>query len=506
MNEAPTWDVRTADALVGLPFDDGVAHTCVTSPPYWGLRDYGVEGQLGLEPTPEEYVDKLVRVFRHVRRVLRDDGTLWVNLGDSYASTASGYGASGGSYESERKQWTSGAKRQRRCIPRGLKPKDLVGIPWMVAFALRQPFYTGRISDERLRYWMAGLVDGEGCMTILRTTSPHGSGDSYPPVMQVRMCDAAPVIRCAEITGLGKTSPRQDPPSCGGKRGSYQWRLSARNAADIARELYPYLLVKRRQAVVLWNHQLVRESYVTKRGQRIPRAAVKKQQALREIIQSLNAAKPVDIPSWLEEPPPMTERGWYLRSDCIWSKPNPMPESVTDRPTKAHEYIFMLSKSARYHYDADAIREAASADSGFAKQRAKGLDTWQYGRTAGGNTTNGVGGTFGDMTTRNKRSVWTVPTKPYKGAHFACFPPALIRPCILAGAPIGGTVLDPFNGSGTTGAEAVALGRHYLGTDLNPSYRPLHEERITAALERTGQATTDNVARKRVQLGLSGVA
>ena len=253
------------------------------------LRQYFVRAEIGLEATPEAFIAELVAVFREVRRVLRDDGTLWVVIGDSYASTAGGYSDTG----SRGVTAVIGAKTQAavrkgscRKPPEGLKPKDLIGIPWMLAFALR---------------------------------------------------------------------------------------------AD----------------------------------------------------------------------------GWYLRQDIIWHKPNPMPESVTDRCTKAHEYVFLLSKSARYYYDAGAIKEPAihegrvvKASGGAAKNALKG----QFGQTAAGFTKHDT-----IVTDRNKRSVWTVATQPYSGAHFATFPPALIEPCILAGCPIGGTVLDPFGGAGTTGLVADRL-------------------------------------------------
>ena len=292
--------------LATLP--DQSVNTCVTSPPYWGLRDYGMPGQLGLELTPEEYVANMVGVFRQVKRILRDDGTLWINLGDSYA---------GGS--------------------RSLKPKDLVGIPWMVAFALR---------------------------------------------------------------------------------------------AD----------------------------------------------------------------------------GWYLRSDIIWSKPNPMPESVTDRPTKAHEYLFLLSKSANYHYDHESIREPAAESS--IQRWSQNVESQEGSHRANGGakingTMKAVGGPrrgdkqrghgrghngFNDrwdqMTKeeqsfgRNKRSVWTVATKPFPEAHFATYPPELIEPCILAGCPKGGTVLDPFFGAGTTGLVADRLQRNCIGIELNPQYVEIAERRL----------------------------
>ena len=284
----------------------GSARTCVTSPPYWGLRDYGVGGQLGLEPTPDAYVAAMVEVFREVRRVLADDGSLWINLGDSYATgTKADRGATSTVGPNVPASWSNRNQSVRCGTPVGLKTKDLVGIPWMVAFALR---------------------------------------------------------------------------------------------AD----------------------------------------------------------------------------GWYLRSDIIWSKPNPMPESVTDRPTKAHEYIFLLSKSAKYYYDAKAIRERGVIAAGT--KGAKG--SAERFNTAGVNSRPPEYKVYDGY--RNKRSVWHIATYPYKGAHFATFPPTLIEPCILAGSAPGDTVLDPFLGSGTTLAVAKQHGRNGIGCELNPEYVALAQQRIDA--------------------------
>lgn len=310
-------------------------HACVTSPPYFGLRDYSVQGQIGLEQTPDEYVATMVRVFREVRRVLRDDGTLWLNIGDSYASAWACNRRNvigSGSLENGKRE-----ARPNRLV-NGLKEKDLIGIPWRLAFALQQD-------------------------------------------------------------------------------------------------------------------------------------------------------------------------GWYLRCDVIWNKPNPMPESVTDRPTRCHEYLFLLTKSERYAYDAEAIREPAEHSS--IKRWQQNIDAQEgSSRANGGKKTNGnmksVGGPgrsdkqrghsrrhegfnerwdgltkseqakFG----RNKRSVWTVATKPFSEAHFATYPPELIEPCILAGCPAGGTVLDPFFGAGTTGLVADRHGRHCLGIELNPDYVKIAEKRL----------------------------
>ncbi len=276
-------------------------HCVVTSPPYFGLRDYGIAEQIGLEPTPQQYVDELVAVFRQVRRVLRDDGTLWLNLGDSYASGGRGGGANG-----SKQQTNMGALLERKTVPIGFKDKDLIGIPWRVAFALH---------------------------------------------------------------------------------------------AD----------------------------------------------------------------------------GWYLRQDIIWSKPNPMPESVTDRCTKAHEYIFLLSKNARYYYDAEAIAEK-SINGGrivIYDGSQKNCETVEDPYFATRITSNRL-----VAETRNKRSVWEIATQPYSEAHFATFPPALIEPCILAGCPKSGTVLDPFSGAGTTGLVADRLNRNALLIELNPQYLAMSEQRI----------------------------
>ena len=338
---------NVTDRLSELPAAS--VQTCVTSPPYWGLRDYGtarweggdpacehrgsvsrtappgtskqasndggndvrsgdcacgarrIDAQIGLEPTPSEYVTRMVEVFAEVHRVLREDGTLWLNLGDSYAATSKGSGGTESKQPTNAGSFYDAKFDLSRC---NLKPKDLVGIPWMVAFALR-------------------------------------------------------------------------------------------------------------------------------------------------------------------------DYGWYLRSDIIWSKPNPMPESVTDRPTKSHEQIFLFSKSARYYYDAEAIAEQSVGEPPISRMKLHGglkaaklqsLEASTLGTPANG--------------TRNKRSVWTVATQPYPEAHFATYPEALIEPCILAGSKPGDLVLDPFTGSGTTGAVAIRHQRSFVGTELNPAYIELAKQRI----------------------------
>lgn len=311
-----TWTLHNTDCLEGLrQLPDNCVQTCVTSPPYWNLRDYGVDGQLGLEPTPEEYVTHMVEVFREVRRVLRDDGTLWLNLGDSFwaGGSTTEYGQNTRNFEDKStlaSHHTNG-QCQRPIKPRKhtyLKPKDLVGIPWRVAFALQ---------------------------------------------------------------------------------------------AD----------------------------------------------------------------------------GWYLRSDIIWHKPNPMPESVTDRPTKAHEYIFLLSKSERYYYDPEAVKEPL--------KRPEELNRETPARFGGALKHEGYGTRkhsgrqyTGELTGRNKRDVWMVPTHPFPEAHFATFPPKLIEPCILAGSRPGDIVLDPFAGAGTTLLVAEKYGRDSIGYELNPKYCDIIRNRL----------------------------
>lgn len=314
-------------------FPDESVQCVVTSPPYWGLRDYGVKGQIGLEKTLLAFLAVMVAVFEEVRRVLRGDGTCWVNLGDAYCSgtavgrkmptTIHGPKVPSG--------WTTRLQATRTPAGDGLKPKDLCGIPWRVAFALQ-------------------------------------------------------------------------------------------------------------------------------------------------------------------------EAGWYLRSDIIWHKPNPMPESVTDRPTKAHEYIFLLSKSPRYFYDSDAIREPVT---GNAHARGEGVNP--KSKTPGRNSRIHVdrdpaharpkpsrqnesfsAAVRGLVDDRNKRSIWTVATHPFKGAHFATFPPDLIKPCIMAGSRLGDVVLDPFFGAGTTGLVALELGRKCIGIELNPQYAEMAKQRclnVTPGLE-----------------------
>ncbi len=311
-------NIIIGDALTELKkLPDESVQCCVTSPPYWGLRDYGVDDQLGLEKTPEEYVEKMVELFREVRRVLRKDGTLWLNMGDSYCGT--GQESSNTGVTTAKQASNKGAYRAP--YAEGLKPKDLCGIPWRVAFALQQD-------------------------------------------------------------------------------------------------------------------------------------------------------------------------GWWLRQDIIWAKPNPMPESVTDRCTKAHEYIFLMTKSAKYYYDADAIAERSvtfeDRPPGVIRDREYNYDSKQkaMGRHNGiqqphsTHLRRSAGLPDDQYEKRNKRSVWTINTQPYPEAHFAVFPDEIPANCIKAGSKEGDVILDPFLGSGTTAQVAKKLGREYIGIELNPDYLPLIERRL----------------------------
>jgi len=477
------------ESLRHLP--DKCVHTCVTSPPYFGLRDYGHEGQIGLEATPDAFVARLVEVFREVRRVLRDDGTLWLNLGDSYSAHAaarggthqpaetlaggkSGKAADGANVNRGRHD---GYNPTRNAPAIGLKHKDLIGIPWAVATALRDPYYTGKITRERDRVWLAAMIDGEGTICGFH----HVRADDGRPRTGVHITitnsSRALLEEAARIWPASRSE--HDVPGDGhiGKRPTWRWIVHGiENKTLILREIYPYLIEKKRQAMVAYNLLLLMAD-AKRLGHSPQRDATRdKRKVLTDLLSSLNQRASVDIPSWLIEPPSAFEPGWFLRQDIIWHKPNPMPESVSDRCTKAHEYIFLLSKSPRYYFDAEAIKEPSVTNDPrrpYTSAGAKQLDgraEWKSGQRRDGD----------DFTKRNRRSVWTVTTKPFEGAHFATFPPDLIEPCILAGCPSGGTVLDPFGGSGTTAGVALKHGRRGILCELNPDYVEMMNNRIVS--------------------------
>jgi len=788
--------ILLGDALETLrTLESNSVQTCVTSPPYWGLRDYGVDGQIGLEKTPEEYVDKLVKVFREVRRVLKDDGTLWLNLGDSYAG-----GQGRGSFKlSDKQSSNKGTHFQigKSCkVPDGLKRKDLVGIPWAVATALRDPYYTGRIKNERDRAWIAAMIDGEGTICGFHHIRKDGSPRTG---VHITITNSSTLLldEAHRIWPASRSEHQRTGAGHLGTRTTWRWIVhGAENKMLFLREVYPYLVAKKRQAMVAYN-MLLMVPEAKRVGHSSGRDAAREKRAfLVQMLSDLNHGRPVDLPSWLVEPPSLFEPGYYLRQDIIWClsggawvyartqtgdmpvmvkdlvrlnpatvklwngekwtqvlgwgpsndtsqrielvlrsgerigctgghlwptqrgnvaardlrvgdviqtcrlpepanakrpayltdgllwliglylaegsrsgdtiqlslhvdekdwmpmidmaakqvgatmtyheegsslhvrlygrilnavldeyiggktaidkhlttkawmlpddalrmiakgyldgdghddgrrirlgfcrnyslerdlrtlaarlgatltlipttakyqrgerpafrgewrwersghhnekergeiveirasrarqfwdiavedephlfalasgvlthncKPNPMPESVRDRCTKAHEYIFLLAKSARYYFDIDAIKEPAKTGwngSKFDDPRDLLLRPNTGRKERSGNKR----GVPLDGNTRNKRSVWTVSTKPFKGEHYAAFPMDLIEPCILAGSRPGDLVLDPFAGTGTTGIVCKKHGRQFLGIEINPEYREMALKRI----------------------------
>ena len=379
----------------------------------------------------------------------------------------------------------------------GLKPKDLIGIPWSVATALRDPYYTGNIKDERDRVWLAAMLDAEGCITASEyETDGRTKSNIYISITNA----SVPVIeKCGRLFPQAKENVYQK----GGvvNRTVFRWDVERMDQKSIfLREIYPYLVAKRKQAILGYTFIEMQRGLPSKKKGYLPDQQEKRSWLVKS-LSTLNKGGDVDLPDWVVEPPSLFEPGYYLRQDIVWSKPGPMPESVRDRCTKAHEYIFLLSKSPRYYYDAEAIAEPVaqatierlgqvtlSKQAGSTRVPGKtngnmkavpprfggskyGDNAAEEHRTKSGNTYDCTDGK------RNKRSVWTVATQPYKGAHFATFPPKLISPMILAGCPVGGTVLDPFGGSGTTGEVAEALGRNSVLIELNPAYIELQKQR-----------------------------
>ena len=411
--------ILTGDCLDILPtLEAESVQCCVTSPPYYGLRDYGCAGQIGLEATPEAYVEKLVAVFREVRRVLRDDGTVWLNLGDSYANDTKWGGTTGGKHVSALHGEQIGrGKRQT-----GLKPKDLIGIPWLVAKALQAPYYTGRIKAERDRIYLAATIDAEG--TICGFTHKRKDNGDIRRGIHVTVTNSN-VRMLNECYRIWKTS-KQDHNCHGkghfGKLDMFRWiahDLSEKQ--QLLAELYPYFICKQKQALLAWNFlEISKQARGRNKGAEGDENREKSAWVVHALSR-LNHLEPVDIPSWIKEPPSQFEPGWYLRQDIIWAKPNPMPESVTDRCTKSHEYIFLLTKNARYFYDAEAVKEAANYD-GRKDTMMKGSDKYKTSVVPGqaehtmASQGNERWNWQDGIAYRNRRSVWTITTKPFNGA------------------------------------------------------------------------------------------
>lgn len=496
---------------------------CVTSPPYYGLRDYGtgewvggdsncdhkgnhfatkaninkncgsgvdrknaedtepmksvctkcgavrVDEQIGLEETPEEYVAKLVDVFRDVRRVLRDDGTLWVNIADSYCGGGRG---SGYSEKQDSNRGTVGMPKST--VPNECKQKDLIGIPWKLADALKKPYYSGKIKNELDRVWLAAMIDAEG--SICGTEYQSGSRTHTGVYISVTNTSIPIIENCERIFPQSikhvyeKTNGNSD-------RKCFRWDVERMDQkALFLRTIYPYLIAKRKQAIIGYTFIEMQCGLDSKKKGYLSEQKEKRSQLIRS-LSLLNSGVDIDIPSWCIEPPSLFEQGYYLRQEIIWSKPNPMPESVTDRCTKSHESIFLLSKSARYYFDAKAIAEPTVTRDDSDRDRDLSKLNSCPGRTRmAGLKTN-------DYETRNKRDVWTMSSQPFSGAHFATFPMQLPETCVLAGSRIGGTVLDPFNGAGTTGIAAMNNGRNYIGIDLNAEYLEITRNRFAEEVQ-----------------------
>lgn len=537
-------EILIGDALAQLKtVESESVQCCVTSPPYWGLRDYGVEGQLGLEKTPEEYVAKMVEVFREVRRILKKDGVLWLNLGDSYAGSGRGRDADGtwnpgkgGSKQETNVGAITGRAVNSKSLskvaieegaignawvkpPRGYKPKDLVGIPWSVAKAMQSPYYAGKIQSAVDRTWIAATIDAEGSICGFYHERPDHSEDhrSIRTGIHISITNSAMAMlqEAARVWPASVSAHNRHGEGHLGKLDTYRWIVQGiENKMALLREIYPHLIVKRKQALVAYSLLLFMSD--AKRLGKTPerRDVWEKRKRLVEILSDLNHQRAVDIPSWCVEPPSCFEDGWWLRQDIIWAKPNPMPESVTDRCTKAHEYIFMLTKSARYYYDAKAIRTEAKDAVDDLRRMSQQVETnksmpdekrnglrpmrmpsgWDTGTGSHGSfhregrakpdKQRGRGRRHAGFNDRwdamekseqqiggaNRRSVWNIATVPYTQAHFATFPPEIPELCIKAGSREGDTILDPFCGSGTTGEVALRLGREFIGIELNEKY------------------------------------
>ncbi len=496
------------DVLKTLP--DCSVHCCVTSPPYWGLRDYGVEGQIGLEKTPEEYVSKMVEVFREVKRVLRDDGTVFLNIGDSYygSSMTGGKNSKEGSAKRVGRMFEkpSGVQRATSCGISGKAPANCQDHDCLYGnlCGVCREVYRRISRNYDLLYPMliASLsVPTRESMGFVSDHSPtsdssHLGDRIFPAIQDLLHCEGH---AAEQLHAFRESMPdefsRQLLDLCWQRGNSSACLLCGRSlACDALASSYRldgFLgQVQRNRDNALHVAQQAQSSQCKDKacvycGGTLTTESPPYVQPYRTINQSKSQLKPKDLVGipW-RVAFALQADGWYLRQDIIWHKPNPMPESVTDRCTKAHEYIFLLAKSPRYYYDAEAVKEKQTEST-----VARAAYGWN-GRTDDNSNGARTGSTFKRMAEsgekigtipadglRNKRSVWTVSTKPYREAHFATFPPDLIQPCIRAGCPAGGTVLDPFGGSGTTGEVAASEGRKAILIELNPQYVKLAQGR-----------------------------
>jgi len=362
----------------------------------------------------------MVGVFREVRRVLRDDGTCWVNMGDGYAGSGKGAWSDESRDDNAHRVKESYVPSRSESplsghVPASLKPKDLIGQPWLLAKALQAPYYTGTIRHECDRVWLAAMIDAEGCIFIHKRKVGQSNGqgytrkaDTYGSGLEVSNTSRAIVDRVARITGRGSIC-HQD--GHGRKQRLYRWNLRSNECREVLREVYPHLVAKQHEARLAIG---------------CPSSGSKATSA-HESLKALHNGGEASID--FAAPESMFEPGWYLRSDVVWKKKNPMPESVTDRPTKAHEYVFLFTKSARYFYDAEAVRERASYGVDVDPTKFNGVgssDRQPSARESAAHSNEPSAG-------RNLRDVWTIATQPYAEAHFATYPEALVRPCVKAG-------------------------------------------------------------------------
>ena len=477
------YEIYNGDCLEQLKkLQDNSIDTCITSPPYYGLRNYGVDGQIGLEETPERYVNKLVEVFREVKRVLKDDGTLWLNLGDTY--NASSYHKDTKAVGDSKKQLSNVGSYDNvvvRQMDRNCKPKDLIGIPWMVAKALRQPYYTGVIKNITDRVWLASMMDAEGSFCL----SQYNYKGKSKINLYISMTNSSEKI----INKFDALFP-QEIKHIYAKSGVVRKQVYRIDIEHLEKkeqficEIFPHIVEKRKQCIVAYTFLQLQKGMPNKKYGYTDEQSEKRAE-LVELMHKLNAGEDVVLPNYCVEPHSLYEDGFYLRQDIIWAKANPLPESVKDRCTKSHEYIFLLSKSPTYYFDYKAIQEEANYD-GRKDTTHKGSSKYADVEIMPNNSVQSMasGGherwkfTDDGVAVRNKRDVWFVPNKPTSEAHFATFPIDLITPCVLAGSREGGTVLDPFSGSGTTGMVAISHKRNYIGVELNKDYIEIRKHRV----------------------------
>ena len=454
--------------------EDESVQCVVTSPPYWGLRDYGVDGQLGLENSPAEHVAAMVEVFRDVRRVLRSDGVLWLNYGDGYIGDPGGHQGDG---QRQGRTFTARIKHKKR--GGGLKPKQLVGMPWLVAKALQAPYYTGDITREKDRVWLAAIIDGEGTICGFKHKRKDDGRTRTGASVFVTNCNRPLLDKCQEIWPASRHEHQKPRENRFSDKDCWRWIVSGseRKSALLA-ELYPYLIAKKTQALVAWNLlQFVRDGKRLGRGEHGPEIR-EKRALLTSILSKLNHDEEVVLPSWLKPIPEMYEPGWWLRSDVIWHKPNAHPESILDRPHKSHEYVFLLSKSRRYFYDADSVRTPLKVTTWDRRPRGAGKKGGDPEMVASAGWAARRPHRIADQRGANLRTVWTIATQPFDGEHFATFPPKLAERCILAGSKQGDTILDPFGGAATVGLVAERTGRHAILIEINPEYVEMGAKRV----------------------------